>query len=87
MPNFGIRAPKSTLRGPNGVHTYLNTPYHAAHSTAARGDREYLDGLRLLLSGGAFGAGLKRLRAALEQGGEAFLIQHPQAQGLSLIQL
>ena len=46
---------------------------------------EYLDGLRLRLSGGTAGAGLKRLRAALEQGGEALLIQNPQAQSLGLI--
>lgn len=83
MPNFGIRAPKNTLRGPSGVYTYLNTPRPTVPRPAETG--EYLDGLRLRLSGGTAGAGLKRLRTALEQGGEAFLIQHPQAQGLGLI--
>lgn len=48
---------------------------------------EYLEGLRFRLAGGAFEAVLECLRAALKQGGEAFLIQHPQTQGLGLIQL
>lgn len=48
---------------------------------------EYLEGLRFRLAGGAFGAVLECLRATLKQGGEAFLIQHPQTQGLGLIQL
>lgn len=84
---FWHSGPEDYSSGPEW-RIYLSTPCIPRPEVPRCAEtEEHRDGLCFRLAEGAFGTVLECLRTTLKQGGEALLIQHPQAQGLSLIQL